>query len=408
MPIDDRLPGAPEWRHPRAARQRSRRVRQSVSRPRGHLRKLRPVHRRPDAEAVQAQAMALLQELAGHPHLRRLSMVRHHHRFQRPALFQLVLDRTRDLAPAEPNESLDYAELAVSLATVLDGPPDLHARRLAAALGVLAGGHRLLGEFESARRELDRAFLALAKAGGPPAESAGLLLQRAGLLRDLGRFEEAALGFEAARALYRRLGERHLEGRTLLAQAEVEGHLDPHRGIALIEAARPLLDFESEPRLELVVAHDLAWFTADAGQETEAAGLLERARPVYDRFPDSTTRLHRLWLEGRILRGCGQIEEAIASLLRVWYAFAELALLHELALCGLDLLEVYLLGGKTREADRLAGDFAVDLQQEKLDPDGVAAWISARHLTTRDDFTRRALYFRRNWRLLACAPPEMP
>ncbi|HEY0784130.1 MAG TPA: hypothetical protein VGE98_16855, partial [Thermoanaerobaculia bacterium] len=169
-----------------------------------------------------------------------------------------------------------------------------------------------------------------------------------------GDFEGAAQRLEAARRIYRRLGDNPQQGRVLLKMGNFLGHVNPQHGISHILRALPLIDTRREPRLEVCAQHNLIHFLNDAGRPQQAAFELERARPLYRRFPDDLTQFRLRWLEGKIARRLARSEEAKQSFRALAEEFRDRDFRHELVLVSLDLAETHVESGEKGAAAKLA------------------------------------------------------
>jgi ATP/maltotriose-dependent transcriptional regulator MalT len=183
--------------------------------------------------------------------------------------------------------------------------------------------------------------------------------------------------------------------------ADCIGQIDPERGIARIRQALPLIDVTQEPRLELCAQHDLAWFLNDSGKPEEALVVLDRARPVYQQFPDKWTQLRLHWLEGRLASSIGDLTEAESIFSQLWDEFRARNLNHELVLVSIDLAEVLVAQGQVERAAGLIKDSYPILQAWRLHRYALAAWIVFEKAVAqggaREIFRRIRGYYRRYW-----------
>ena len=350
----------------------------------------------------QEAAAALWLELEPHPPARRLLLVANGPRFRTWGLFSVLLRRSRETVEADPLEAFELAELAAYLVELLTA--QLTRRQLADARAdaqrAKADAHRLLGQYALARVCLEQGFIHLARGSQDPHGRACLLLSKAAWLEDVGRYDDAISGYGHAASLFCEIGESSREAEALLRQAGVLGHLTPARAVERIRSLLPRLD-PHWSRLELIARHQMVWFTNDAGDPAEAARLFERAQPFYARFTDATVRLWRTWLQGRIARACGALADAERGLLCAYYVLTELRTGCDLMLCGLDLLEVYRLSGRTSLAERLSADLLADLEEWGFGDAAKEAWLAAGRCRSHEQFVRLALHIRRSWHRLS-------
>ena len=186
-------------------------------------------------ERIQRERMLATTQwsgLEGHPPTRRLVMVRNDSRLHHWGLFDLLLEKSRETAQANAVQALGLAELALAVAERLD--PEIYGEERVcdfktAALAVLGDTRRLNGDFAGARLAISQARIQLEMGTGDLLEEAGLLGGLVNLLCDLGEFEKAAHSLERASALYRRMGDHHLDGTSLALPEEREGEADSER-----------------------------------------------------------------------------------------------------------------------------------------------------------------------------------
>jgi tetratricopeptide (TPR) repeat protein len=161
--------------------------------------------------------------LEGHPPARRLVMVRNDGRLHHWGMFDLLAEKSRTAAQTDAVQALAFAELALAVAGRLD--PEVYGEERVcdfrtAALAVLGDARRLNGDFAGARLAFSQARIHLAMGTGDLLEEAGLLGGVVNLLCDLGEYERAAHSLERASALYRRMGDHHLDGASLALSKE--------------------------------------------------------------------------------------------------------------------------------------------------------------------------------------------
>jgi hypothetical protein len=150
--------------------------------------------------------------LEGHPPARRLIMVRNDERLHHWGLFDLLLEKSREIT--EATAAVGLAELALAVAERLD--PEVYGEeRVAdfrtAALAILGDTRRRAGDFAGSRLAFNQARINLEEGTGDLLEEAGLLGGFVKLLCDLGEYGKAAQSLERASALYRRMGDAPLE-----------------------------------------------------------------------------------------------------------------------------------------------------------------------------------------------------
>lgn len=299
-----------------------------------------------------------------------------HHTF---GLYDRLLEASRLYMRREPAEAVDIVRLAILVAERLD-PSRPGRKRVAdlraSAWAELGNTKRLASDFEGARRAFNEAWRILEEEGtNDPFEQAHITSLEASYIDELGEFETAEAALEEALQLYRRVGDLHLQGRTLLQMGDFIGKVDPVRGISHIRKALPLIELSREPRLSLCAQHDLAWFLNDSGQPEEALVVLEEARPLYKQFPDTYTQFRLHWLEGKIAHNLGQLEEAESTFQQLWEEFRARDLNHELVLISIDLVETLVKKGEVKRAGELVAQCYPILKAWGFHRYSLAAWM---------------------------------
>lgn len=306
----------------------------------------------------QAEAPILLAELLLVAAEERERRAAEDPRYRSWTLAELLLDRSREVSFEDPGRGAGLARLGLAVVGALDPAAvdpalieDLRARGLA----FLANAQRMSSDLEAAEGTMRAAERSLARGTGDPVERARLLDLQASLAKDLRQFRRAARLLDRAIAHYRDAAEAHRAGRARIKQAGVYrawGY--PKRAIRVLREAVDSLTPEREPRLLLCARHNLAEYLTVLGRTLEARAVFGQAQPLYARFPDAWTQRRRLWLEGKILRGLGQLEAAEARLAEARRGFLEQEIEYDAALVSLDLAAVYAQQGRAGEQRRLA------------------------------------------------------
>ncbi len=335
----------------------------------------------------------------------RFALVEADSRYYTYGFYQRLLEASRWYIRTDPAEAVDVVRLAIMIAERLD-PGLIGEKRVAdlraAAWASLGNARRLAADFEAARRAFNEAWRILEEEGtNDPLDRAHIIGLESGYIQDMGEFETAEASLEEALEIYRHLRDKHLEGRTLLKMADCIGQAYPERGIARIRQALPLIEIVKEPRLELCAQHDLAWFLNDSGKPEEALVVLDRARPIYQQFPDKWTQLRLHWLEGRIAANIGDFAEAESIFSHLWDEFRARSLNHELVLVSIDLAEALVSRGNAPRALALIKDSYPILQTWRLHRYALAAWLvfekAVAQGEVREIFRRIRDYYRRYW-----------
>lgn len=320
-------------------------------------------------------APQLFLELIRHPPGRRKVLVQNLDRYRKWGLIEHLLQQTTRTWFEQPREGIGLAELALFIASRLDSTAystqlihDLEAR----CWIHLANTQRILAELPSAEKSLTEADRLLQLGTDDPLERAGYLSAYGRLRIDQRRCLEAVRMLQRSVQLYKRLGDRHQAGCTLVTLAMAQTQLnEPARAIATLRHALDLIEVERDPRLQLFANHNLIDMLCADGRYLEARPLMARAKGLYERFASPVMRLHQLWLQGRIALGLGQNELAADTLHRAKEGFFELGKIEKAALVSLELALAQLKLGKRNEVAELAQEAletfrALDIPREIL------------------------------------------
>lgn len=309
---------------------------------------------RTDREAAPRR-LAELRELSPAQRRQRIAAGR---RFHTPAVCELLIEHSR--GTREPAGAAEWAGLAVAAAGLLDVQrvgPTLVRSFLARAWGRLGDAKRRAGDLEGAEEALATAAKELAE-GADALDRAELQELQAQLLAERERLDDAECLLGRTLALYRALGERHLEGRVLILAAAVRfrrgGEEAARETIARLREGLARLDEDREPALAASAFHQLTRLLAEAGPGEQVWAALNRARALYERLADTPNLIRLRLLEGNLAAALGSFEVAEMSF-RVAMRDSLLAGLgREAARALLDLALLYVRLGRSADLRRLA------------------------------------------------------
>jgi tetratricopeptide (TPR) repeat protein len=331
-----------------------------------------------DVEKERAAARELSEELLRHPFARQLLLVGNSPRFHTRMLCENLLERCFDAGFREPAQAIDLARLAVAVAERLDGNRcggreswnGLRAR----AHAHLGNALRINADLAGANRALEEAAAIVEEGRVPPFDAARVLDLLASLRRDQRRLEEAGRLLDRVLTLYRRLGQRHLIGRTLKQKSMVYAEMgDLETEIALLQQALGLLDVETDLRTVLAARHNLISALCESGRPREAFAMLFHTRPLYLKTGDRMSLIRLRWLEGAVARGLERFEQAAVAFREVHAAFLDLGLEYDAAIAALDLASIHARQGRTREVLRLVEDMLASFRARNIHREAVAA-----------------------------------
>ena len=296
-------------------------------------------------------------------------------RFHSAALADLLLEESATLILEDAARGEELVRLVLDIAERVSqrhrGRPlanDLCAR----AWGVIGNAHRAHANLQAAEMAFLKAEAFLEEGSGDPLERARLLDLKVSLLRSQRRFEPALAAIDQVLSIYRRVREKHREGRALISKAMIYGYAgEPEKGISLFLRAVELIDFEKEPRLALAALNNLLVDLTELGRLQEAHDLLPAVRKALARGGSRADHLNVRWAEAQLKMGLGQLEEAETKLRGVCDEFIAQEIGYDAALVLLDLAKIYLRQGRTAETRTLVAEMhpifaTLDIHREAL------------------------------------------
>ncbi len=219
-------------------------------------------------ERERDEAPGLFMELLGQPAGDRDRLVDEQPRFQTWGVYELLVERSLESTPRDPEFGEQLGLLALRLAGHLDSErygaeriTDLQAR----AWAFVGNACRLRFDFEGAEEAFGRSYSLLKKGTRDGLERAIHLDLKASLRRAQRRFDEALSLLRRAIDLFLSYGERHRAGRSLMNISIVHYHAgDPEAAVPVLHQCLPMLDPERDPRLLLCARHNLIFYLAEA------------------------------------------------------------------------------------------------------------------------------------------------
>lgn len=344
------------------------------SAPRGYGAVLRRATARAKAERRRSRienrgARRLLPRLLAEPAESRLVLVRSDARLQ-------TYSFARDLLAASQRQGIDDPRAGEQLGELaLDVVGRLSTRRYGAAVltDLQAEAWALIGNARRIRSDLPGAGEALRRAEAIRREGTGDLMEEALLsslqatyLRSTGRPAEALDQVDHALALYRRLGDRHLEGRTLIGRALALRDRDElDEAIRTLDRAARRVDLSREPRLAATLHQNRAVFIG----LSETGPGIERALQTLDRepFQGRLDRLRRVWSKALLLHRLERFDATERALLAARRGFVDAGIPADVALLDLDLAELHVETGDLDQARTRSGAALAVLASQGLE-----------------------------------------
>jgi len=325
----------------------------------------------------QPAAQALYWELLEHEAVAGLHQLHSTRRYASLSLCELLLQKSGELAADEPDQARRAADLATGMTEQLDldlyGAPVVQDTQ-AIAWAYMAETRRVQADLRTVESSIRSAGRLIERETKDPLARAELLTLQASLRAYGGRFE-AALGLlNRASAVYRRAGERHLLGRTLLKKGTVLGNAGrPDLAVRMLGRSMTLIQAAREPRLMVYATHNSIWFLNESGRRAEAATWLQAARRLYTQAGDRRDLGRLRWLEGKLAT---RLDAAEGALSEAREGLAREGLSYEAALAAMDLAVLY-AGDNQRAAMRRQADQMLPLfRSEAMFRDTVVALLS--------------------------------
>jgi tetratricopeptide (TPR) repeat protein len=317
---------------------------------------------------------------AGEPERR--GLVETETRFHGLKLCDLLQAKSREAWFTDPARAVELAELAVVIAGRLD--VDHYGAGLVEESRALAWAHlgnasRIASDLRRAEEALQTAESHLERSGGDALVEAQILSFKASLRNSQGRFDEASGLLDQVIAIYRAAKDRHLEGKTLIKKGMTLGYSGRFaEATRLLRRGLSRIDPAEEPRLLVSARHNLTLYLEESGQHREALSALEATRGLYLELGERMHLVRLRWLEGKIARGLGRLDEAEAALREARDAFVERGIGFDAALVSLDLAMVYVQRGETAEIRRLAAEMVPIFESRDVHQEALAALLLVR------------------------------
>lgn len=272
---------------------------------------------------------------------------------QGPPLIEALWERSWALRHDDLGQMVEltrYAVLAASRLSVQMHGPERVADWQCRAWAELGNAYRVAENLAKAEEAFHRALEHYLRGTGDQLLLARVLDLQASLYRAQRKFSLARTALSLVYGIYRRHGQRHLAGRTLISLGIFAGHAqEPERALRLIRHGARLVDEEREPELTLTVGHNQLWLLVACERFDEARKILFLNRERYQgrgRINDLKLR----WVEGRIDAGLEKLSRAQDTFREVRAGFEEMGLGYQAALASLDLAEILLRQQRIEEA----------------------------------------------------------
>lgn len=261
----------------------------------------------------------------------------------------------------EPQEALLLSDLAASIAETL--PPDSYPAVVLAQLRAHAWKDRAqalayIGRYPEALEALDRAEQQLAF-GSLAHDRAIVRYVRALTLQKVNRFEESRELLAECGQVFRDHGDHRLQLFCGVAQGIQLYRERAFREayevfIPLLEVARQLGDVETEARVQ----NNLGHCAVELGDIPAANIHLGQATAAFTELGRTLEAIRTEMTFGRLLVTRGAVAAGIQRLHNARRSFLMHDMIEDAGICGLELIEAYLVSQNLDEAARLAHEIA--------------------------------------------------
>lgn len=289
-------------------------------------------------------------------------------RFHNRALAQTLRQRSFEAGLEQPERALRLARLALAVATrATRDVARLDADLLASAQAQLGNALRIVSRLHEAGEALAAASRHLDAGTGDPLARAQLLSFEASLAKDRSQLREGIARCRKAARLYRRVGDAHGEGKMLVQEADLHARRgELTSAIGCLDRALAAIDVEAEPRLGLVMLHNLTSYLDQQELYAQAAERLEQARALAEPLGRRLDLVRLRWLEGRIAGHLGQDELAETCWREAHATFVELGIPYDAALVMLELAALLVCQGRHAEVRALVEEMVSVFEAEEL------------------------------------------
>lgn len=303
----------------------------------------------------------------------RLFLVEFCREFQTWSLTELLCHASGEAASDRADRALELAGLACRVAELAPGEKAWHSRLQGYSLAFFANAQRVAGDLPGAEGTFARAWkLWNTGDSADPGllEEWRLLTLEASLHRDRRRFREALDRLDQARAA----APPEATGRILVKKAATLDQMgEAAEAIEMVRKATPYVDGGREPRLLFGLRFILAANLCHLSRYEEAETLLPEVRELAVTLKKELDLVRVLWLEGRVDAGLGRHSGAAAAFEKVRGEFTTREIAWDSALVTLELAELYLREGRTREVRTLAEETLWVFRSQGIHREALAA-----------------------------------
>jgi tetratricopeptide (TPR) repeat protein len=272
-----------------------------------------------------------------------------------------------------PTESLALAELAKDLAYAIPGadyPAVVIGQLRAQAWKDYGRALSVLAKHEQALLALDHADAELESFGTLGHDQAILWLQRAIVLQNLRRFDESATLLLDAKSVFQENGDELLYAKCAVAEAQLLVRRGDHRGARAVLV--PILE-SGDVQHVAIARSTLGWCAIELSDPEDALSQFHEAMVHYRILGWDVEILRLEYGMGAALLRLARLDEALWQLGAARQKFLRHQLVEEAGLCGLEMIEAYLMRGETGMAQPLAVTLVHEFTDAGLNRRAIAA-----------------------------------
>jgi tetratricopeptide (TPR) repeat protein len=276
--------------------------------------------------------------------------------------YEVLLDRSWAMRREDPKQMVKLAELAVEAAAGL-GEEGFSAGQVedfqARAAIELANAYRVMDRLEEAQAGFEAARRHYREGSQDRLLGARLLEVEANIHGDRGELGEALASLDRALRVYRRHGDPHLAGRSLIKKGLYTARAGRQQeAIELLTEGLAMIDPGQDGPLVLAAVHNTACCLMEGGRCREARSLLWRHLSLYEQHAGRQDRLKLRWLQAQIYAGLGDHGRAERAFEEVRLGLREAGKSHSEAMATVELAGLRLRQGREDAARGLAVEAA--------------------------------------------------
>lgn len=301
-------------------------------------------------------------------------------------LCEVLLEKSWSLRHEDPRGMLRLAGLAVEAADRLQ--PERYGMRSTfdlrtRAWGEYANACRITDDLVQADRAISRALELHKQGSGSDLLRARLAELAAGIFSHQRNFDAALKAIDLAFTTYRKHGNTEATLRALVKRGIYTGRSgDPEQGLHLL--AHALRETAEGSTLRFQVLHNILLFRVELGDFRGANLLLFEMRPLYAVHAGTVDLSKLRGIEGMIAAGLRDWERAERAFQQARQEFQARGQFYHAATLGLDLAEIWLRQGRTREMKALILETLDVFRSRYVARESIAALLMLRDALDRD------------------------